>query len=338
MEKWYEHVDELAAEGLLTHNAILNTLSERTFRIGCRHEKTHSLHSYPFSISGFLPPSLRDAGALVYCSLLYLSQYPFYLPIPDALTNEGPMRALAWAMPGRSKLSMMKATTPFQSFATTRDGKSILFDAVHAKEHSFRPVGRKLVGDERELVHHLSIPQDKFQAVVKLLVTTYFGKPKVPVEHLADLDHAVDCIVCPVIQRPGIRKVATLPVLAQMNSVGVFSWYCVCIKPPKTYDVSDATVKASVLGDDLDALPAAAIALLVLGRSLQTGEKLVEQKLLFQLSPIQHALRGNTTRPGREIDGDELQVEVEVEDIEMWTEQQPEYDYEEGKKEERFGV
>lgn len=32
------------------------------------------------------------------------------------------------------------------------------------------------------------------------------------------------------------------------------------------------------------------------------------------------------------------QVEVEVEDIEMWTEQQPEYDYEEGKKEERFGV
>lgn len=103
-----------------------------------------------------------------------------------------------------------------------------------------------------------------------------------------------------------------------MNSVGVFSWYCVCIKPPKTYDVSDATVKASVLGDDLDALPTAAIALLVSGRSLQTGEKLVfgyyipdpelerEQKLLFQLSPIQHALRGNTTRPGREIDGDEL--------------------------------
>lgn len=69
---------------------------------------------------------------------------------------------------------------------------------------SFRPVARKLVGDERELIHHLSIPQDEFRAVVKLLVGTYFEKPRVPVEQLADLDHVVDCIVRPVIQRPDI--------------------------------------------------------------------------------------------------------------------------------------
>lgn len=67
---------------------------------------------------------------------------------------------------------------------------------------SFRPVARKLIGETR--VHHLSIPQNKFRAVVKLLVTTYFGKPRVPVEQLTDLDHVVDCIVCPVIQKPGI--------------------------------------------------------------------------------------------------------------------------------------
>lgn len=47
MEKWYEHVDELAAEGLLTHNAILNTLSERTFRIGCVEERNRGATPSP---------------------------------------------------------------------------------------------------------------------------------------------------------------------------------------------------------------------------------------------------------------------------------------------------
>lgn len=35
------------------------------------------------------------------------------------------------------------------------------------------------------------------------------------------------------IDLPQPGKVATLPVLAQMSSLGVFSWYCICIKPPK---------------------------------------------------------------------------------------------------------
>lgn len=33
-------------------------------------------------------------------------------------------------------------------------------------------------------------------------MTTYFGKSRVAVEQLADLDHVVDCITWPVIQRP----------------------------------------------------------------------------------------------------------------------------------------
>lgn len=184
-----------------------------------------------------------------------------------------------------------------------------------------------------------------------------------------------------IIDLPQPGKVATLPVLAQMSSLGVFSWYCVCIKPPKSYDVSDTTVTASALADDLDALPTAAIALLVSGKNSQTGKKTMfgyyipdpefeeVQKFLFQLSPIQHAFRGNTTRLGRELDGGELvfgqkgngvvlvlqqdlkkaivshnvsgqhepmypatawrgdwRVEIEVEDIEVWTEQQSEDD------------
>jgi len=65
----------------------------------------------------------------------------------------------------------------------------------------FRSIAKELVGDNR--VHHLSIPQDEFRAIMKLLVTTYFGKPSVSFK-LADLDHVVDCIICPVIQRSDI--------------------------------------------------------------------------------------------------------------------------------------
>lgn len=57
---------------------------------------------------------------------------------------------------------------------------------------SFRPIARRLAGDRRVHVHHLSIPQDEFRAIVKLLVATYFGKPRVAVEQLANLDHVVD--------------------------------------------------------------------------------------------------------------------------------------------------
>lgn len=68
-------------------------------------------------------------------------------------------------------------------------------------EDFFRPIARELAGDRRVHVHHLNIPQDEFRAVVQLLVITYFGKPRVAVEQLADLDHVVDCITRPVVQR-----------------------------------------------------------------------------------------------------------------------------------------
>lgn len=99
--------------------------------------------------------------------------------------------------------------------------------------------------------------------------------------------------------QPG--KLATLLVLTQMSSIGIFSWYFVCVQPPKPYDISDMTITASALLDDLNALPNAAIAVLVSGKDTHTGEKSVfgyyipdaefeeEQLLLFQLSPIQDA-------------------------------------------------
>jgi len=46
-------------------------------------------------------------------------------------------------------------------------------------------------------------------------------------------------------------------------------------KPPKSYDISNATSTASALAGNLNALPTAAIALLVSGRSSQTGDKSV---------------------------------------------------------------
>lgn len=64
---------------------------------------------------------------------------------------------------------------------------------------AFWPVARELAGDS---ICNLSIPQDEFRAVAKLMVTTYFGEPRVVFEQLADLDHVVDCITRPVIQRP----------------------------------------------------------------------------------------------------------------------------------------
>lgn len=63
---------------------------------------------------------------------------------------------------------------------------------------SFRPIARELVREER--VHHICIPQNEFRDIVYLLLTIYFGKPRVPVEQLTYLDHAVDCIVHLVIQ------------------------------------------------------------------------------------------------------------------------------------------
>lgn len=293
LQGWYERVDELAAQGLLTPDAIHKGINQNVLIWCALNEETEMPHLCKtfdslaseehgtkkltqsaflsfLEATGFLPPPLREAGALVYRSLLYLSQYPLYLSIPEALTYEEFMRAVAWIRPrksrhiydagqdGRSRSPADSRRQLFQSFATTRDGRSIPFDAVHARKQaeqrafdftgadcahtcrqfaatnydddgdemfhdildvlysvqpkeigwrspprdSFRPVARKLVREER--VHHLSIPQNEFQSVVKLLVATYFGKPRVSVEQLTDLDHVVDCIVRPVIQRPNI--------------------------------------------------------------------------------------------------------------------------------------
>lgn len=288
---WYERVHELAAQGLLAPDAVLNALTRVIERdvldeetellylrkaldsFGTEESGTKRLTQSAFlsflESSGFLPPSMRDAGALVYRSLLYLSQYPFYRSIPEALTYNDLVRALAWILPERSRRIYdesydTRSRSPadfrrqlFQSFATTKDGKSAVFNAEDARKQaeqrafdftgadrpdtrrfaamnydddgdemfhdildvlygiqpkeigwrapprdSFLLIAKELAGAKRVHVHHLSIPKDEFRAVVKLLVTTYFGKPRVAVEQLADLDHVVDCITRPVVQRP----------------------------------------------------------------------------------------------------------------------------------------
>ncbi|KNG83014.1 hypothetical protein ANOM_009595 [Aspergillus nomiae NRRL 13137] len=289
----YQKIDELTAQGLLDRDAVLYKLTRRICKFGViESEKelphlrgtfdslaveengiqvlTQSAFLSFLESTGFLSPSMREAGALVYRSLLYLSQYPFHHPIPDSLTYMGLLRALAWTMPGRVRpvheaCRWSRSRSPadsrrqfFQSLATARDGKSIPFDAEYAKAQAqrrasdftcashdcgdltfpktnyddhgdemfhdildalfsiqpqivwlvpsprdyFRATARKLASDER--LHDLSIPQDQFRAVVKLLMTTFFRKPQVPVQQLVDLDHVVDCMVGPAIQRPDI--------------------------------------------------------------------------------------------------------------------------------------
>ncbi|KAB8244288.1 hypothetical protein BDV35DRAFT_360379 [Aspergillus flavus] len=290
---YYTRIEELTAQGLLDRDAVLYELTRRICMFGVINSETELPHlrrtfdslavetngtktltqsaflSF-LEFTGFLSPSMRDAGALVYRSLLYLSQYPFHQPIPDSLTYMALIRALAWTMPGQARpvhdeCKASRTRSPadfrrllFQSFATARDGTSIPFDAEYAKvqaqrrafdfvgashhydglkfpktnydDHGdemfhdildvlfsiqpqiiwlappprdcFRATARKLAGDER--LHDLSIPQDQFRSVVKLLVTASFRKPTVPVEGLVDLDHVVDCMVRPAIQRPDI--------------------------------------------------------------------------------------------------------------------------------------
>src|SRR5699024_3431916 len=54
--------------------------------------------------AGVLPPSMAQAGALIYKSLLYLSQAPFYGSMPTYLTFNGLLRAFVWTDPERSRL------------------------------------------------------------------------------------------------------------------------------------------------------------------------------------------------------------------------------------------
>lgn len=289
----YAKIDELTAQGLLDRDAVLYKLTRRICKFGVikseselphlrrtfdslavQENGTKTLTQTGFlsflESTGFLPPSMRDTGALVYRSLLYLSQYPFHQPIPDSLTYMGLIRALAWTMAWRTRpiheaCRWSRTRSPadsrrqlFQSFATGRDGKSVPFDAEYAKAQAqrrafdfacashdsitcifpktnyddhgdemfhdildvlfsiqpqiiwlappprdcFRATARKLAGDER--LPDLSIPQDQFRAIVKLLVMASIRGPTVPVEELIDLDHVVDCMVNRAIQRPDI--------------------------------------------------------------------------------------------------------------------------------------
>ncbi|KAE8340173.1 hypothetical protein BDV24DRAFT_175461 [Aspergillus arachidicola] len=446
----YAKIDELTAQGLLDRDAVLYRLTRRICKFGVIKSESELLHlrrtfdslavegngtktltqtgflSFLES-TGFLPPSMRDTGALVYRSLLYLSQYPFHQPIPDSLTYMGLIRALAWTMAWRMRpiheaCRWSRTRSPadsrrqlFQSFATGRDGKSVPFDAEYAKAQAqrrafdfacvshdsltcifpktnyddhgdemfhdildalfsiqpqiiwlvppprdcFRATARRLAGDER--LHDLSIPQDQFRAIVKLLVTASIRGPTVPVEELVDLDHVVDCMVHRAIQRPDIGitwdmydqaarngmpmlvdcltclltpfykdpedkdyalnnprpgKVATLPIFAQMGSLGIFG-LSRDLQEYKYYDLRTTSVTASTIADDLDAFPKAQIILLLSGKDTRTEKKTIfgyyvplfeikHAPFLFQLSDTSDSFRGNGPRPGHELDGGEL--------------------------------
>lgn len=114
--------------------------------------------------------------------------------------------------------------------------------------------------------------------------------------------------------RPG--KVATLPIFAQMGSLGIFG-LSRDLQEYKYYDLRTTSVTASTIADDLDAFPKAQLILLLSGKDLQTGKKtlfgyyvpLLEIRhapFLFQLSDTSDSFRGNGPRPGHELDGGEL--------------------------------
>lgn len=72
---------------------------------------------------------------------------------------------------------------------------------------AFRPLAKELCRNEdggRDLLRHLSIPQDDFRILVKLLVGTQFGRPEAPSEFLSDWDDVTECIVGAFVQDPDI--------------------------------------------------------------------------------------------------------------------------------------
>ncbi|GAB1197173.1 hypothetical protein APSETT444_006464 [Aspergillus pseudonomiae] len=331
----YKQIDELTAQGLLDRDAVLYKLTRRICKfhgIEPETELPHLRRTFDslavekngikvltqsaflsfLESTGYLPSSMRDAGALVYRSLLYRSQYPFHQPIPDSLTYMGLIRALAWAIPGRArpvheagKWSRNRSPADFrrqlfQSFATARDGKSIPFDSEYAKvqaqrrafdftcasydcdmfphpktnydEHGdemfhdildvlfsvqpktiwlappprecFRATARNLAGDER--LHDLSIPQDQFRAVLKLLLTAFFGRPKVPVEQLVDLDHVVDCMARPAIQRPDLGITWDMYDQAARNGMPLLAYGLAHLLTPFYQDREDESYSSGI--------------------------------------------------------------------------------------------
>ncbi|EAW15022.1 TLD domain-containing protein [Aspergillus clavatus NRRL 1] len=58
----------------------------------------------------------------------------------------------------------------------------------------FRPIARN-IHQTAPLLDDLAIPEATFQAFIRLMLFTHFGRPNVKLESLVDLDHAVDCIL-----------------------------------------------------------------------------------------------------------------------------------------------
>lgn len=112
-----KNVAALVKKGLMTRDAVLNTLTGRmedyvalsqdersqlrkTFDSLCINENstrkiTQSAFVSFLQTAGFLPLNMTEAGALVYRSLLYLSQAPFYESTAESLKLDGLLRAVA---------------------------------------------------------------------------------------------------------------------------------------------------------------------------------------------------------------------------------------------------
>lgn len=166
-------IDDWVANGLMTREAILKTLTERmesfcclsedeehpqfrkTFDSLCLDENGTRKITQPIFVSflqtaGFLPPSMAEAGAFIYRSLLYLSQAPFYGSAVESLTQDDLFRAIVQADYERSSRAyeegnMTRSRTPgdtqrllFQSLATTRDGKYFLVNTDEARKQAER--------------------------------------------------------------------------------------------------------------------------------------------------------------------------------------------------------
>lgn len=166
-------INALIEQGLLTPNAVLNTLSDRIKRFGTlnqadeqpRLQKTYDSLSTEengtkiigestflsfLQSSGFLPPTMTHAGVLIHRSILYLSQAPFYHLNPKPLPFDGLMRVIVWMDFERSQnvydeSADTRSRTPadsrrllFQSFATAHDGNTLPFNAEDARKKAQR--------------------------------------------------------------------------------------------------------------------------------------------------------------------------------------------------------
>lgn len=162
----------LVKKGILAPDAILNTFSQRIKDFGIlRGEKlphlcksfisfctdnndteifTQSVFISFLQTAGVLPPSMAQAGALTYNSLLYLSQAPFYDSRHTYLTFDGLLRALVWTDSERSRTVYEESIDTgirapadtcrliLQRFATTCDEKKLSFDTKFARMQAER--------------------------------------------------------------------------------------------------------------------------------------------------------------------------------------------------------